>query len=146
MGWRPLVLRLALVVTCIVAALVAAPANSEAHPSHKHMGPHSHHVARAAIAIERSDARVAVSTVRSDAYVEAHADQFPVSAPDNDGKHSCPSGDCCHMGAHACCGVWLSTPIEFFAPRAARLIPYYVARGGPGMAPGALPEPPDHLA
>lgn len=146
MGWRALVLRLALVATCIVAAMIVAPANSQAHSAHKHTGAHSHHVARTVIAVERHDAHVAVSTVRSGAFVEAHAPQLPASAPDHDGKQGCPSGDCCHMGAHACCGVWLSTSIELFAPSTARLIPHYVARGGPGMAPGALPEPPDHLA
>lgn len=50
------------------------------------------------------------------------------------------------MGGHACCGMWLSAPIELFAPSPGRLIPYSAARGEPGMVPGALPEPPDYLA
>ena len=146
MPWRNVFLRLVTVVTLVVAAIGVAPAVACAHMGHNHTAPSAEHITVLDKAVAKDMATSSAVQQGQRANIdEARAEAtslFPgLGAEDH---QNCPSG-CCHSGSHACCGVWLARPIEVLVPPLVRLTPRLSDGGGPGLSPGALPEPPDSL-
>jgi len=133
--------------TLLVAALTFAPSGAQAHAGHSH-------AARLDAQITAPITESAVHTqafkvlpiLQDEATVGQAGDQsaFLLPANGSDTPRTCPGG-CCHSAGTGCCAVWLPASLEIFFPTFGRLTLIHAAIGGPGITPGALPEPPRSL-
>jgi len=149
MTWMPaqqLLSRLVVAATLLVAALTLAPSGAQAHAGHSHA--------------VRPDAQITAPITEPSAHIQAFkvspilqdaaaisraSDHSAVLLPANssDTPQICPGG-CCHSGT-SCCAVSLPASLEIFVPTIVRLTLNVASIGGPGITPGALPEPPRSL-
>jgi hypothetical protein len=138
-------------MTLAVAATSLVPATACAHAGHNH-GVQPTRAAAAPYVFattEIGQEALPSSTEQQDEgwiMKATGAEATSLVLPQHDAKlaHGC-SGGCCHHGGQGCCALWLAGRTELFAPHLGRSIWLRIARVGPGVTPGALPEPPDLL-
>ncbi len=153
MLWHVPLLRLLTVVASLAMAAVGMPAAASAHAGHSHAAPPAVATAHpvAVTAPAATEARKAAPAAHTEHRPDRPAGTRSLSeitaqpvAPGAVAPWSCQCS-CCNSGAHACCGISLPAAVDLFPPPATRLPPHLTERGGPGIAPGALPKPPDAL-
>ena len=136
--------RLLMAVTLLVAALMLAPSEAQAHAGHSHAIQPAAPTAVAAAGMQ--DIEAAPITARGEVTISQtsgrSASLLPSSSPDT--PQSCPGG-CCHSAGSGCCAVWLPASIEISVPAPGRLPRIVSVIGASGITPGALPEPPNAL-
>jgi hypothetical protein len=144
MRWEWLLSRVLWVVALVVAALMFAPVQAQAHAGHDHAIRQVEPTAQRPV-----DVRViAVATMPKQAGVAVartggkSVSLLPADLPRM--PQSCPGG-CCHLAGTGCCALWLAPTVAMLVPTPGRPIPNFSATRGAGVTPGALPEPPNTL-
>jgi hypothetical protein len=135
--------RLAVAATLVVAAMLLAPSGALAHAGHDHgpvkierAVPAAH--APGTVHIQQEFTREIIA-VQGSLFVTASSE--PTGGK---GTTSCATG-CCHSAGHGCCAAALPTLLTV-GPAPTRTAPIFALfLLGPGLSPGALPEPPRYL-
>jgi hypothetical protein len=134
--------RFFIAATVLAAAMLLAPSGAQAHAGHDH-GPVQ--VDRSAPAPQASSAVQTqrevgseVSNAQSTLWLAAS------SAPGGKGTTNC-TGGCCQSVGHGCCAAALPALLTVGPPQTAVERLFAILSWGPGVTPGALPEPPRHL-
>lgn len=135
--------RVLMAATLLVVALIFAPSGAQAHAGHSHAVQSD---AQTTAPIEPAAYTRAFKVLQDEAAIGQAGDQSTLLLPANssDTPQTCPGG-CCHSAGTGCCAVWLPASLEIFVPTFGRLTLVLAAIGGPGITPGALPEPPRSL-
>jgi hypothetical protein len=126
----------------LVAAMLFAPSGAYAHAGHDH----------GLVKVQNTAARPHVTgtvTIRQELKGDAVTVQRRLllsALISSAGKATAPcTGGCCHSAGHGCCAVALPKNLTLDQPtdRPPRVFARFL--WGPGVTPGALPEPPKSL-
>ncbi len=139
--------RLVMAATCLVAALIFAPSGAQAHAGHGHaVQPDAQVTAPITEPPAHTQALNVLPILQEDATIGEAADESALLVPAKSSgtPQTCPGG-CCHSAGTGCCAVAFPASFEMFVPAIGRLMLVRAVIGGPGITPGALPEPPRFL-
>jgi hypothetical protein len=134
--------RFAFAAILVFAAMLFAPTGAQAHAGHDH-GPVT---VQSAVPVSSTNVTDSRSQITRDA-VSVRSDQFvwKASIPVSSKSPATCTGGCCHSAGHGCCAAALPSVLTVNLSPSSSTRLYARIPWGPGITPGALPEPPRSL-